>query len=79
MHVHFGMSGKWSVSDASRAPQPTSTTRLCLEGHGIVSHLSAMTVAHGGVELFDSKKALLGQDPLRADADVEVLWRKVST
>ena len=78
MHVHFGMSGRWSVVDASRAPTPTSTTRLCLEGHGIVSHLSAMTVAHGGPELFESKARGLGQDPLRTDADVELLWQKVS-
>ena len=47
MHVHFGMSGRWSVADASSAKEDTPTTRLRLEGHGIVSQLSAMTVAHG--------------------------------
>ena len=54
MHVHFGMSGRWSVADASKAPADTATTRLRLEGGGLVSQLSAMTVQHGGLELFDS-------------------------
>lgn len=36
---------------------PTETTRLRLEheGAGIVAHLSAMTVAHGGLELYHAK------------------------
>ena len=51
MHVHFGMSGRWSVADARRAPEPTPTTRLVLEGNGLVSHLSAMTVDYGTVEV----------------------------
>ena len=44
VHVHFGMSGRWSLVDAARAEEPRSTTRLRLEGDGLVSHLSAMTV-----------------------------------
>lgn len=79
MHVHFGMSGRWSIVEASRGPEPTGTTRLALTGDGIISHLSAMTVDHGSLELFESKRKSLGQDPLREDADVEALWRKVST
>ena len=79
MHVHFGMSGRWSVADAARAPEPTATTRLTLEGHGLVSHLSAMTVDHGGPELFEKKRRALGHDPLRSDANPEALWRKVSS
>ena len=78
VHVHFGMSGKWSAVDTGRAPEATSTTRLQLEGHGIVSHLSAMTVAHGGPELFEAKRSALGEDPLRADADPSALWARVS-
>ena len=57
MHVHFGMSGKWSVVDQARAPEPTGTTRLRLEGDGIISHLSAMTVDHGGMDLFEEKRS----------------------
>lgn len=78
MHVHFGMSGRWSVADTARAREPTATTRLTLEGHGMVAHLSAMTVEHGGIELFEAKRAMLGHDPLRADADPDALWAKVS-
>lgn len=78
MHVHFGMAGRWSAVDAARARPPTGTTRLQLEGHGLVSQLSAMTVAHGDLELYLSKTKALGEDPLRADADPEALWRRVS-
>ena len=79
MHVHFGMSGRWSLEDSSRAREPTSTTRLRLEGDGLVSHLSAMTVEHGGVDLYNTKRAALGEDPLRADANPDALWAKVRT
>eukprot|EP00965_Chrysotila_dentata_P143847 4752521-Pleurochrysis_carterae.AAC.2 len=78
VHVHFGMSGRWSVADAARAKEPTATSRLRLEGHGLVAQLSAMTVDYGGPELFAEKVAKLGSDPLRADADPEKLWERVS-
>eukprot|EP00966_Prymnesium_polylepis_P014175 327282-Prymnesium_polylepis.1 len=77
MHVHFGMSGRWSLASTA-AKEPTATTRLRLEGPGIVSDLSAMTVQHGDQTLFDTKRAALGQDPLRPDADAEKLWEQVA-
>ena len=77
MHVHFGMAGRWSVADSAKAPADTGTTRLRLEGGGLVSQLSAMTVQHGGLELFERKRAELGEDPLRADADADALWERV--
>ena len=77
VHVHFGMSGKWSIADAARAPEPTPTTRLRLTGHGIVSHLSAMTVQEGELTLYYEKLAALGCDPLRDDGDVQKLWSRV--
>ena len=49
------------------------------EGDGLVSHLSAMTVEHGGVDLYEAKRAALGEDPLRADANPDALWAKVRT
>ena len=61
IHVHFGMSGKWTVHEAHKAPDPTPTTRLRLEGHGLISHLSAMTVQEGGLDMevcFDPPVAL---------------------
>jgi len=56
MHVHFGMSGAFRTMTAP-GQAPTETTRLRLEheGAGIVAHLSAMTVAHGGLELYHAK------------------------
>lgn len=42
-----------------------------------VAHLSAMTVQHGGTDLYAAKKAGLGEDPLRADADPDLLYGKV--
>eukprot|EP00466_Bigelowiella_natans_P005132 jgi/Bigna1/71621/fgenesh1_pg.16_\ len=77
VHVHFGMSGRWAVFDASKAPEPTPTTRLRLESDNLVSHLSAMTVAYGTEELYQSKKDKLGEDGLRSDADPSSLWERV--
>lgn len=65
MHVHFGMAGRWTLHDSKSAPAARDTTRLTLEGHGIVSHLSAMTVVIGGEDLFEAKRKELGEDPLR--------------
>jgi formamidopyrimidine-DNA glycosylase len=78
VHVHFGMAGAWAVylSDET-PPEPTKTNRLRLECPGIVADLSAMTVQHGGLELYQEKKAKLGEDPLRKDADPEALWARV--
>ncbi|GBG25856.1 Endonuclease 8-like 3 [Hondaea fermentalgiana] len=80
VHVHFGMSGRWAVFDLKDAPEPTPATRLRLEhkDSAIVTHLSAMIVQLGTQELFDSKKAALGEDPLREDADPDALWPRVS-
>ena len=81
VHVHFGMSGAWSVFDHMKEPEVKPTTRLRLEEIGgaskVVTHLSAMTVQHGDMALYSTKKAALGQDPLRPDADPDALWEKV--
>jgi len=78
VHVHFGMAGNWAVFKKDE-PDTTPTTRLRMEGGGLVSHLSAMTVQHGTrASLYEPKRSKLGEDPLRGDADVERLWKKVS-
>lgn len=79
IHVHFGMSGRWALFDYADAPEPTVNTRLRLESkeHDIVTHLSAMIVQLGNHQLFDDKKKLLGEDPLREDADPERLWPRI--
>jgi endonuclease-8 len=91
VHVHFGMAGAWAVFAPGEAvPEPTATTRLRLEEvlehgaksggkpRGFTAHLSAMTVAHGGLALLEAKRAELGEDPLREDAQPERLWGRVS-
>jgi len=75
------MAGVWAIfalAAGEAVPDPTPTTRLRLEDGEYVAHLSAMTVQHGSVELFEQKRAELGEDPLRADADPGALWAKVS-
>lgn len=79
-HVHFGMAGNWAVyQEGEEVPEPTATNRLRLthSGAGLTADLSAMTVNHGGMELYTGKRSKLGQDPLRDDADVELLWTRV--
>ena len=78
MHVHFGMSGRFSTHDALSCPDPTATTRLRLEHRedGIVALLSAMTVDLMDESGYHLKRSKLGQDPLREDADPDALWDK---
>ncbi|GLC40886.1 bubble DNA binding [Pleodorina starrii] len=78
MHVHFGMSGAFRTMSLP-GPPPTDTTRLELihREMGLVAHLSAMTVTHGSLALYATKAAQLGPDPLREDADKELLWSRV--
>uniref|UniRef100_A0A1D1ZV89 DNA-(apurinic or apyrimidinic site) lyase n=1 Tax=Auxenochlorella protothecoides TaxID=3075 RepID=A0A1D1ZV89_AUXPR len=80
LHFHFGMSGAFRTT-ALPGPEPTATTRLQLldQEAGTVSHLSAMTVLHGSRDLYDAKRSKLGPDPLREDADEELVWSTVST
>lgn len=77
VHVHFGMAGNWAVYLEETPPEPTGTNRLRLECPGIVADLSAMTVQHGGIELYNEKRSKLGEDPLRDDADPENLWNRI--
>jgi hypothetical protein len=53
VHIHFGMSGAFRTA-LLPGPEATPTTRLRLEhsGSGLVAHLSAMTVAHGSMDLY---------------------------
>jgi len=57
-------------------PEPREATRLQLENkkEGLVAHLSATLCVHGDLELYRSRIAKLGPDPLRQDADKEVVW-----
>ncbi len=88
VHVHFGMSGMWAMfNTTTEEPDVKRTTRLRLEEiivsssppaqKKICTHLSAMTVTHGDYSLYTSKKAALGEDPLRPDANPDRLFDKV--
>ena len=77
LHFHFGMSGRFTMCPDTNAEQPKPTTRLELRGHGLVGHLTAMTVQHGGRSLYETKKEELGEDPCRDDAIAERAWEKV--
>ena len=48
--IHFGMSGHFSVMQQDKAREERATTRLVLrnDARGLLAHLSAMTVLHGG-------------------------------
>ncbi|GAX84584.1 hypothetical protein CEUSTIGMA_g12005.t1 [Chlamydomonas eustigma] len=81
VHFHFGMSGAFRVVSLP-GPEPKPTTRLQLlnEELGLVGHLSAMTLDHGpSPSFYHEKAAKLGPDPLREDADKEVLWNQIQT
>lgn len=80
--VHFGMAGAWSVfqGDDGEVPEPTKTNRLRLyhAAENITADLSAMTVIYGmGMDLYHTKRAKLGEDPLRDDANPERLWERI--
>ncbi|KAL3785466.1 hypothetical protein HJC23_008276 [Cyclotella cryptica] len=87
IHVHFGMSGAWAVFNApiEEEPEVKPTTRLRLEeiapaasnGSKYIAHLSAMTVQHGDLSLYSIKKESLGEDPLRSDANINLLFEKI--
>jgi formamidopyrimidine-DNA glycosylase len=93
VHVHFGMSGVWSLHKQHEEPEVKATTRLRLEqlsdnseeiasssstnNELLVAHLSCMTCNFGGPELYTTKVASLGMDPLRHDADPDALWQSV--
>jgi hypothetical protein len=44
-----------AAQEAQKPPRETTRLRLEHPGDGLVAHLSAMTVAHGGMELYHEK------------------------
>ena len=77
VHIHFGMSGQFKTGEIGQL-EPTPNTRLELVNseHNLVAHLSAMTVKHGDLDFYESKRKSLGQDPLRRDARGDLVWEK---
>jgi len=75
VHIHFGMAGTFHTFPYP-GPEPRPTTRLRLENkeEGFVAHLSASLCVHCNLETYRISIAELGPDPLRQDADKEVVW-----
>ena len=73
VHVHFGMSGRLKTFATADEPETTPTTRLRLvaEDNSIGGHLSAMTVKHGGLDLFEAKMAEL-QEQFRSQLELRL-------
>jgi formamidopyrimidine-DNA glycosylase len=76
VHVHFGMSGRFFNSGLGNLPEPTPTTRLRMinKEANVGALLSAMTCNYGNLSLYAEKRAKLGVDPLREDADKKVFF-----
>ena len=70
------MSGRFFNSRLQNLPEPTPTTRLRLVNKeaNVGALLSAMTCNYGSLSLYAEKKAALGEDPLREDADKEAFF-----
>ena len=79
VRVHFGMNSNWAIFDGDEdEPNLRPTTRLRMEGGGLISHLTAMTLTHGSrADLYEPEVSTLGADPLRDDADVRLRVRRV--
>lgn len=78
VHIHLGMSGSFRLYPFP-GPIPREATRLRLynEELGFEAHLSASVCDHGNIELYRKKITELGPDPLRKDADKELLWASI--
>ena len=78
LHVHLGLYGAWTAGDGE-PPAVRGAVRLRLRGPGGWAELrgpTACDVLDPGGE--DRLRARLGPDPLRADADPEEAWRRIS-
>ena len=78
VHVHLGLFGRWTVTDADDVPV-VGEVRWRLRGESSVFELRGPTAC----ELLTPKEvtALLGRlgpDPLRDDADPEHAWQRIS-
>ncbi|GGL13816.1 Fpg/Nei family DNA glycosylase [Planomonospora parontospora] len=78
LHVHLGIYGRYAFGPVP-APAPVGAVRLRLTGSGAHADLRGPNTC----ELLDpvDVKALharLGPDPLRADADPDLAWRRIS-
>lgn len=78
LHVHLGLIGKWVRRPPEPRPEPTPTTRLRLAGDDSAWDLTGPMVC-AVVSPDDRARvvAKLGPDPLRRDADPELMWAEL--
>ena len=81
MHVHFGMSGRFSTHHTLPGPEPGATTRLRLESreHGICALLSASARHRSSATSACSRPSAPswgGPASRDEDADADRLWEK---
>ncbi|MBO2460855.1 Fpg/Nei family DNA glycosylase [Actinomadura violacea] len=78
LHVHLGIYGTWRFGGLP-VPEPQGAVRLRLAGAGGYADLRGPNACEllepGGVKLLRDR---LGPDPLRADADPERAWARIS-
>jgi endonuclease-8 len=78
VHVHLGLYGSM-VRAKAPAPEPWGAVRLRLEGERWFADLRGPTVCDlVGVDGRDAVVARLGPDPLRRDADVDKVRRRIA-
>ena len=78
MHVHLGLYGKVTLGPVP-APQPRGAVRLRLEGQREYADLRGPTACELVTPADKAAiEARLGPDPLRAGADPEPAWRRLS-
>ena len=84
LHVHLGLYGTWTTG-CEEPPEPRGALRLRLLREDDAGDVLAWGDLRGptACELLDDAgagavRARLGPDPLRADSDPEVAWRRVS-
>lgn len=79
VHVHLGLIGGFDVTTGvTEVPPPVGAVRLRLQSEDAFADLRGATRCDlVGPETFERVRAQLGPDPLRADGDPEVAWRKV--
>ncbi|MFG2906627.1 Fpg/Nei family DNA glycosylase [Kitasatospora sp. NPDC048286] len=78
VHVHLGLYGGFTFG-AGPAPEPVGLVRLRLENEdGYADLRGPNTCALVTEEQKAAVAARLGPDPLRADADPEAAWRRIS-